>query len=536
MAKWKQFLPCPDVQSKAISAHKPCLEKLRNAWREALVQVKAKKKSAHVGEDALQVIEKTLEGATCCFGNHIFAFKQASFTLLQLLRLLPEPSEDFSRLIVQLLVQLAKQDRHGVLTHFVGDCEAALDALRHRPLKINGFQRLNQLCKERLAAEAIFSEKAAGLAWDLGSVDRLCRASERLVKICGCLEMAMDAASMEALQMSLLRLATAATSWEDSTQLLTGSLESLAKLRSKDSSMSSLSICLQHEFAASVVSLLRAGLKSDSPALRNSASQLAIDALQIEETLLWPHLPALVSTVFECEAPQHLLTAVARLGSKLQPALEQSDARWLQLVVDPSRCRPLLHLLPCLDLTSAPVSVQRLKKIVLGEVTAARAALADQKPSMEVVLEAIKLNGGLEMQVEGEKFIIHILEEVRRGGKGTLRSWHRLLLCLEAFTEVKHMGKLRISFWQKLLESATGPGRLAVWTALARWLQRLPSVCQKEPICGMQIVLQELGKDAQHCSDTSLLVSLCYVLVLCFSPCLLDGNVGDIKKLPNIEA
>eukprot|EP00435_Cladocopium_sp_Y103_P066163 s137_g28.t1 len=339
----------------------------------------------------------------------------------------------------------------------------------------------------------------------------------------------------EVLQMSLLRLATAATSWEDSTQLLTSSLDSLAKLRSKDSSMSSLSICLQHEFAASVVSLLRAGLKSASPALRSSASQLAIDALQIEETLLWPHLPALVSTVFECEASQHLLTAVARLGSKLQPALEQSDTRWLQLVVDPSRCRPLLRLLPCLDLTSAPVSVQRLKKIVLGEVTAARAALADQKPSMKVVLEAIKLNGGMEMQVEGEKFIIRMLEEVRRG-KGALQSWHRLLLCLEAFTEVKHMGKLRISFWQKLLESATGPGRLAIWTALARWLQRLPSVCQEEPICGMQIVLQELGKDARNCSDTSLLVCLCYILVLCFSPCLLDGNVGDIKNLPNIEA
>ena len=97
--------------------------------------------------------------------------------------------------------------------------------------------------------------------------------------------------------------------------------------------------------------------------------------------------------------------------------------------------RPLSFLIPPVS-SRAPceVKVQRLKKIVLGEVTAARAALADQKPSMEVpsvddlrrvqslsvvklfapypselyptlhetlgkvVLEAIKLNGGMEMQ------------------------------------------------------------------------------------------------------------------------------------------
>ena len=33
-----------------------------------------------------------------------------------------------------------------------------------------------------------------------------------------------------------------------------------------------------------------------------------------------------------------------------------------------------------------------------------------------------------------------------------------------------------------------------------------------EPICGMQVVLQELGKDAEHCSDTSLLAAwLCKI-------------------------
>ena len=31
-------------------------------------------------------------------------------------------------------------------------------------------------------------------------------------------------------------------------------------------------------------------------------------------------------------------------------------------------------------------------------------------------------------------------------------------------------------------------------------------------------------------------VCLCYVLVLCFAPCLRDGNIGDVRKVPNMEA
>ena len=39
----------------------------------------------------------------------------------------------------------------------------------------------------------------------------------------------------------------------------------------------------------------------------------------------------------------------------------------------------------------------------------------------------------------------------------------------------------------------------------------------QEPICGMQIVLQELGKDAQRCSDTSLLAAwLCMSFAFMF--------------------
>lgn len=531
MAKGRHSLTC-DIQSKVIHAHKPCLEKLRNTWREALVQVKAKKKSVNAGdEDALQVIEKTLQGASCCccFGNHIFAFKQASFTLLQLLRLLPEPSEDFTRLVVQLLVQLAKQDRHAVLSNFVGDCEAALDALRRQPLKINAFQRLNQLCKERLAAEANLPEKAAGLSWDLGSVDRLCCAAQRLVQLCGCLgTLAIEAASMEALQISLLRLGNAALAWEDSAQLLTVLLEALAKLRGKD--LNSASICLQHELAAFVVPVLRAGLKSNSPALRSSSSQLAIDALQMEEDLLWPHLPALVRTMLECEAPPELLATVAKLGSKLQPALRPDQTRWLQLLDDPCRCLSVLRLLPYFDLAKAPQSVQRLQRILSGDVTAGRAALADE-PNLEV-LHAIRLHGGSELQAEGEKLLLKILEEVPRG---KVRSWQRLMLCLETFTEA---GKPSPGLWQKLLQSASGPGRLAVWTALARWLQGAALLPVEEPNRQrlVQMVLKELSKDAVRCSDPSLRVCLCYVLVLCFTPCLLDGNVGDSKKLPVLEA
>ncbi|CAK9100762.1 Hypothetical protein (Fragment), partial [Durusdinium trenchii] len=318
---------------------------------EALLQIKAKKK-APGDEDpkALQVLEKTLQGETCCFGNQIFGFKQASFTLLQLLRLLPERSGDL-RLIMQLLVQLAKQDI-AVLTHFVGDCEAALEHLRQQPLKINAFQRLNQLCKERLAAEqADLPEKAAGgLAWDLGS-NRVSRASQRLATICGCLaSMSIDAASLEALQLSLLRLAVAATSWEDSTMLLTASLEALAKFRSKD-----VSICLQHQFCVSLVPLLQAGLRSTSSELRRRSLQLAMKVLEMEDELLWPHLPDLLSTVADGEAPAELLAALGRMGSKLRPAFQDpGGGRFLKLLEDPRRGRFLLPFLPHLACGSLP--------------------------------------------------------------------------------------------------------------------------------------------------------------------------------------
>ena len=63
----------------------------------------------------------------------------------------------------------------------------------------------------------------------------------------------------------------------------------------------------------------------------------------------------------------------------------------------------------------------------------------------------------------------------------------------------------------------------------------------QEPICGMQIVLQELGKDAQHCSDTSLLAAwlcmsfasmyhqeMCISLSMSLWPKLKQGEVPQV--------
>ncbi|CAK8988792.1 unnamed protein product, partial [Durusdinium trenchii] len=314
----------------------------------------------------------------------------------------------------------------------------------------------------------------------------------------------------------------------DSTMLLTASLEALAKFRSKD-----VSICLQHQFCVSLVPLLQAGLRSTSSELRRRSLQLAMKVLEMEDELLWPHLPDLLSTVADGEAPAELLAALGRMGSKLRPAFQDpGGGRFLKLLEDPRRGRFLLPFLPHLACGSLPEVAQRLHRVVRGELPAARAALADRRPSLEAVLSAIKLSGACDaiLQVEGEKLTMQVLDEAKRG---KARSWQQLLLCLDTFMEVR--------FLQKLLESsATGACRVAIWAAVGRYLRSIqsPASAQEESVRyhHVQIFLAQLKKDASSCCDPALRVCLLYSLVLLFAPCLSNGNVGDMEKLPILEA
>ncbi|CAE7510541.1 unnamed protein product, partial [Symbiodinium pilosum] len=90
MDAWKKLVEFPDKDGKTLDEHRECLETLKASLREALIFLKQRR-----GEDeakrALELMERTLQGETCCFGSHFFAFKQASVVLLMCLKLLPEP-------------------------------------------------------------------------------------------------------------------------------------------------------------------------------------------------------------------------------------------------------------------------------------------------------------------------------------------------------------------------------------------------------------------------------------------------------------
>ncbi|CAE7414843.1 unnamed protein product [Symbiodinium sp. CCMP2456] len=356
-ATWKKLLQVSDKKGKTPDDHRECLDTLKTALRDALIFLKQRR-----GEDdarkALEVIEKTIQGEIYSFGSQLFIFKQASVTLLMVLKLLPDFSaslEALPRLVWQLVVQLHRQD-FAVLSTFSRDVAAALRALVSRPFRLTAFARLSRLCKDRLPdAEKAGTPGGAGadgLSLEL-SEGRFASTAARLCRL------ARDVGfEREVMQSSLIRLLAAVARWsvegsmevEEAVRVLREGLEALAALRREVPS-----IQIQSELGGALPALVRF-VSRCAPSLGPALADLLELALQEHSAaLLLPQLPSVMSLLLMAVEKgswslRPLALALRRFGEAPLRCPPGFKAAWLEAsaLVDAESAALLAELLPAL--------------------------------------------------------------------------------------------------------------------------------------------------------------------------------------------
>eukprot|EP00931_Biecheleriopsis_adriatica_P035102 TRINITY_DN20226_c0_g1_i1.p1 TRINITY_DN20226_c0_g1~~TRINITY_DN20226_c0_g1_i1.p1 ORF type:complete len:2907 (-),score=625.03 TRINITY_DN20226_c0_g1_i1:107-8827(-) len=430
---WKQLLTFPEEnEGKAqVLEHKQCLEVLKTGLREALKSLKLRKGTNVAGEDAaltLHLIEKSIQGQTCFFGNQVFIKKQACVVLLNLLRLIPEPAFEcyagaLVRTISQVIEQLGRQD-FGLLRSFIGDCITALGSARSRPFKLHAFLKFVQLCKvateidqgaapntaskgaaAAAAASAASAAAPGGLAFELGTAERLSTCAARLANVVSLVLLRLapfaPAADLEALQAELLRLAAEAVAWAeqssfeatDSARIVLACLRGLASLLQPGVAEAPLpSLQVQLELMQALPRLISFLLRTEDAleARRLSLDLAAWAVSDLDGALVFPRLqPTLQAfwsnaeeTTLADECLDTLLAAARRFGGagglreQLRQALSASALpAWLVAMLANASGRRsfaeivhLLGLVPevCVQAVDQPPASARQRLLLLA--------------------------------------------------------------------------------------------------------------------------------------------------------------------------
>lgn len=212
---------------EAAGEHRECAETLKDGIRQALMSTLHIRRLESLSNPddahaALQLIQRTLQGQTCRFGNHIFSKNMGCILLLNLLKLLPEPAcESVAHTLVDTAAQLAEhlgyQDL-SMLHCFLRDCVAALESARERPFKVHVFPTFVQRCKEGGPTGGPGGQGPPGLSLQLGTARRLSVLCSRLARLACLVAVAVapfaSSSDLEGLQVALLQLAfDAAVSW-----------------------------------------------------------------------------------------------------------------------------------------------------------------------------------------------------------------------------------------------------------------------------------------------------------------------------------